>query len=98
MSELRVIKDEAHKLGPRREGGELLLSVAADRVELLASPDAKRLAYDSRFDYGFENAGIEKVAGPIPLNKEGELDDGLRKAGTENYAGWAVVFKLTRGL
>lgn len=97
MSELRVITDKDHPLGPRREGEGLFIAVAAEKVAQLASPDAKKLAYDARFDYGFENSGIEKVAGPIPLNKEGDVDASKRE-GNQTYAGWANIFKLTRGL
>jgi hypothetical protein len=94
---LKVIMDSEHPLGPRRDGSELLLAISSDRVEKLMGPDAKKLAFDSRFDFGFENAGIERFEGPIPLDKQGEVATDARKA-HENYAGFAMVFKLTRGL
>lgn len=93
-SGLRIIRDQKHPLGPKRNGNELLLAVTSDRISRLDSPEAKRTVYDARFEFGFNNAGIEKFEGPIPLDIKGNVTDSSRKKG-EDYAGFAVVFRLT---
>jgi hypothetical protein len=85
---------EEGKLKPRIEGDQLWLAVRSDNIEELASPDAKRLAYDARHQHGFANAGIEKHSGPSPVDTQGSVDTSPRKEG-EDYAGYAVLFKLT---
>jgi len=84
-------------LEPRRDGNELYLAVASKYARLLGGTEAKNVAYDARYDHGFESAGIEKFEGPLPINGEGQRAEGLRSK-NEGYARWAVVFKLTRGI
>ena len=82
-----VIAKQAAELGLRivdaeRDGASLFLVVEGDTVEDVQGFDARKLAYDARFHYGFDNAGIEPYAGAEP-------------AGAGRYR---QTWKLTRGL
>ena len=91
-SSLSII--EEGKLKPHIEGDRLFLTVRSNNIEELASPDAKRLAYEARHQHGFANAGIEKYSGPSPVTTDGDVDTNAKQGG-EKYGGYAVVFKLT---
>lgn len=66
-----VIAKRAAEIGLRivdaeRDGNSLFLVVEGDNVEDVQSFDARMLAYDARFHYGFDNAGLEPVGGSSP--------------------------------
>ena len=50
-----------------RDGGFLFLVVEGGHVEDVQGSMARKLAYDARFHYGFEHAGIEILGGAEPL-------------------------------
>lgn len=50
-----------------RDGQQLFLVVEGESVEDVIGADSRRLAYDSRFHYGFDNAGIEPHGGAEPV-------------------------------
>ena len=95
QSGLHVV--EKGPFAPEVNGSELILSVASSSIQALHRPEAKKLAYADRAKHGFENAGIEKFEGPLPVTTDYEPD---REAKTANnpYAGWVMRFRLTRGL
>lgn len=49
-----------------QRGEELFITVRSESIEELASPQAKRIAYAARGQYGFENAGIEAYGSITP--------------------------------
>lgn len=71
-------------------GGKLRVIVEGDSVERLLSPEARKLAYVQRFDYGMSNAGIE-AEGTYVTNEE-------RLAAKEegrNVKTWRIDFIIT---
>ena len=83
-----VIAKEAAKQGMKiidaeRDGGQLFLVVEGNHVEDVTGAMARKLAYDARFDYGFEHAGVDPVGGAGPV---------------ENSKRYRQTWRLTRGL
>lgn len=52
-----------------RDSGFLYLIIEGGHIEDVQGSMARKLAYDARFHYGFESAGIEPWAGAEPMPK-----------------------------
>lgn len=82
--------EEAAELGIKlveaeREGNQLFLTVEGDHIERVTGADGRRLAYDARHYYSFENAGIEPYGGTIAIGPEADRR-------------YRQVWKLTRSI
>ena len=55
-------------------GGELIVVIEGDSVDEANSADARKLAYETRLEKGFSNAGIEAIGGPYMHVPEGSDD------------------------
>ena len=75
-------------VGAERDGGHLFITIEGDEVEDVQGPDARKLAYDSRYHYGWANAGIEIWAGPAPVVDEDK----------EPVGRYQQTWRLTRGM
>jgi hypothetical protein len=75
----------------------MVITVVANDIAKLQGPMAKNIGFAARKQFGMGNAGIERHSGPFPITKDFEPDETL-KQGHERYDGYAVRFKLTRGL
>lgn len=72
-------------------GGKLRVVIESNSVERLLSPDARKLAYIQRFDYGMSNAGIESEGGTyVPDDERADARKDKRDVGT-----WRIDFMLT---
>ena len=91
---LKVVKSGKYK--PCIEEGKLHVTVTGDSHEELLSPEAKKVAWNYRFDKGcpsgFGNAGVEGISGVNEL----ELSDA--KKGAKAKKGLCRAFALTAGL
>ena len=84
-----VVAKQAAELGlfvvdAERDGPHLYLVIEGGSVEETQGYDARKLAYDARFHYGFDNSGIEPHGGPEPVK--------------ESKGRYRQTWKLTRGL
>jgi len=93
---LMAITDPSDPLAPQRSGNVLIVTVVAPNVRMLDGPEAKRAAYEARYAFGFENAGIEKLDGPMPVNEKGQVLTQPAMDGV--YTRFAMTFRLTRGI
>ena len=78
---------EAAKLGLQvaaadQDGTYLFITIHGPDVDTVQGPDSRKLAYAARFNYGFDNAGIELHSGSLPIG-EGRYQQ---------------VFRLTRSM
>ena len=71
---MKIIKTGEFK--PKIEEGNLFIAVEGDSPAELQGLDAKKLAWNSRFEHGFGNAGIEGWRAPFPLPSK---DNGKKK-------------------
>ena len=82
---VKIMKSADHK--PRMMDGQGYVDIEADEVQELYSLEAKKMAYDHRFEMGMSNAGIEAWSSPAALE------------GTKNKPQkFFRVFRLTPGL
>lgn len=68
-----------------RSDGLLYVVTEAGDIEDANGYDARKLAYDARFSYGFDNAGIEAHGGP-------------QYVGTDKQTRYRQTWKLTRSV
>ena len=87
---MKIIKTGEFK--PRDAEGYLYLAIEGDSPSELMSLDAKKLAWNARFEHGFGNAGIESWRAPFPLKPSTAKK---KENGTVKYA---TVFRLIPGL
>jgi hypothetical protein len=73
--------------GHKTEGGLLYITIEGDGIDQLKGPEAKWMAYNARFDYGFGNSGIEKYEGPIPVT--------VQEEGAPPRTRYQITFRLT---
>jgi hypothetical protein len=71
-----TIAKQAAELGlsvvdAERDGQQLFLVVEGENVEDVNGAEGRKLAYDARFHYGFDNAGVESHGGPEPVGDAG---------------------------
>ena len=92
-SGLRLVKSGTMK--PHLDNGRLIVAVEGDSIDEITSPSARRLAYDSRLEHGWVNAGIEQIEGPFPVDDKGNIDVDPKSEGKKKIR---VVFALTPGL
>jgi len=69
---IKVVTEGTMK--PKVKGGNLFVTIEGDGPEELSGYEAKMIAYNARFDYGFGNSGIDLFSGPFPVNASGEID------------------------
>lgn len=66
-----------------RDGQQLFLIVEGPNLEDVIGADSRKLAYDARFHYGFDNAGIEPYGGTEFVKESGK---------------YRLTWKLTRSM
>lgn len=57
-----------------RDGDRLIVTVEGPDVEAVTGPAARNLAYKTRLDHGYHNAGLEAFGGPYPFDKANNKD------------------------
>ena len=77
-------------LKPRTEEGCLYIAVEGGSPAELSGLDAKKLAWNERFNHGFGTAGIEGWRAPFPI----ETPKDSKKAATK----YAIVFRIVPSL
>lgn len=92
-----------------RKGNDLYITVQGPTIDDVNNNAARMLAYEARFDHGFENAGISAFGGPYAVDLR-NVDETSKVAQIVEWAdrhtigqrpadlAYQHTFRLTRGL
>jgi hypothetical protein len=76
------------------------VTIVADTLDEALGLDARKLAYEERFNHGFSDAGIEASGGAYPVTPDGKTPSTPAEvkalAGKTETLKYERVFKLTR--
>ncbi|NMA17134.1 MAG: hypothetical protein GX935_07825 [Erysipelotrichia bacterium] len=76
------------------DNGRLFITLQGSSPAVLRTLEAKTLAYNARFDYGFSSAGIESYGTPWPCDKHGEPYTPEKSTGVDHFR---MTYRLTAG-
>jgi len=86
---MKIIKKGPLK--PSITDGYLFIAVEGEEPGELNSLDAKKLAWNDRFNHGFGNAGIEVWRAPFPLDLPKDAKEGDKPK-------YAIIYRLVPGI